>query len=459
MQQQINCVILAAGQGTRMYSSLPKVLHKIGNKALLTHVIETAAKFAPEKLLVVYGHGGDQVQSHIQETLPEFSIGWVLQEQQLGTGHALKCAVPDLSDDGLTIVLYGDVPLISHATLERMLDIYNDNVVILTDTIDNPTGYGRIVRNLDGQITEVVEEKDATPEQKAIREINSGIYILPNKYLGKWLNSLANNNSQNEYYLTDVIKYAHHQGVVISSVNAANHYEVSGVNNKLQLEQLERVYQISRAEQLLTQGATLLDKNRLDIRGDVTVGKDCVIDINCVLSGKVILANNVTIGAGVILTNVSIADNVTIKPYSIIEDAKIGANAIVGPYARIRPGTELSDNTHVGNFVEIKKSIIGQGSKINHLTYVGDAIIGKNVNVGAGSVTCNYDGKTKYTTTIKDNVFIGSGTMMVAPVTIGENSVIGAGSVITNDTPDNELTIARVRQTTIYGWLANKNKK
>ena len=458
MAQTLNVVILAAGQGKRMNSTKPKVLHSISAKPMLQHVIDTASKLNPSQLIVVYGHGGDQVQTVIENVYGKNKILWAFQDKQLGTGHALKCALPFLDKDGITLVLYGDVPLISLITLEQMLAQFQNNVVMLTDVVDNPFGYGRVIRNGQSEICQIIEEKDTTPEQKKVNEINTGFYVLPNVKLNQWLSALSNQNSQSEYYLTDVVELAYADGVQIDSVAAQNHYEVLGVNNCSQLEELERIYQLNKAQELLNSGVTLTDKSRIDLRGNLSTGKDCKIDINCIFEGDVALGNNVQIGAGCCFKNVKIADNVTIKPYSILEDAEVGSGAQIGPYSRLRPGAILSADVHVGNFVEIKKSTIGVGSKVNHLTYIGDAKIGSKVNVGAGSVTCNYDGKNKFITTIGDNVFIGSGTMMVAPVTIHNNGIIGAGSVITKDTIASELTVARATQVTVNGWYA-KNKK
>lgn len=458
MSQAINIVILAAGQGKRMNSALPKVLHKISTKPMLQRVIETAASLKPSKLVVVYGHGGEQVQDAMNQVFGAGVITWAHQDRQLGTGHALKCALPYLDQSGLTLVLYGDVPLINVATLEQMLAKYQQNLVVLTDKVDQPHGYGRIVRDTNGKIVRVVEEKDATSSERLINEINTGFYLLPNQYLPQWLDNLSNNNSQGEYYLTDVVELADKQNIAIDYVLAAQSYEVLGVNNKLQLEQLERFYQIIQANKLLEAGITLYDKQRIDVRGNLTAGSDCSIDVNCIFEGAVILGNNVQIGAGCHLKNVTIANNVIIKAYSILEDAVVADGVQIGPYARLRPGSNLAENSHVGNFVEIKNSSVGIGSKVNHLTYIGDAQIGNQVNVGAGSVTCNYDGKNKFKTIIGDNVFVGSGTMMVAPVTINNGSLIGAGSVITNDTPANELTVARAKQVTVDGWLKSNKK-
>jgi bifunctional UDP-N-acetylglucosamine pyrophosphorylase / glucosamine-1-phosphate N-acetyltransferase len=450
---KLNIVILAAGQGKRMNSQLPKVLHKIGNKPLLHHVLEMANQLNPTKLIIVYGHGGDQVKTAMNKEFANNNFIWALQDQQLGTGHALRCALPDLDGEAATLVLYGDVPLISLATLSLMLDQYENNVVMLTTNLSNPLGYGRIIRNIQGDILQIVEEKDATESERLIKEVNTGFFILPNMYLPKWLGDLSTKNSQGEYYLTDIIAMANDEEIQVVGINALNDYESMGVNNKLQLSDLECAYQLQQANKLLEQGATILDKHRINIRGNVYVGQDCIIDINCIFEGKVTLGNNITVGAGCILKNIVIGDGVIIKPYSIIEDAEIGANCQIGPYARIRPGTKLIGDAHIGNFVEIKNSTIGVGSKVNHLTYIGDAEIGEKVNVGAGSVTCNYDGRNKFKTIIEDNVFVGSGTMLVAPVTIHEGSIIGAGSVITKDTKANELTVARAKQVTVDGWV------
>lgn len=454
----LNIVILAAGQGKRMNSQLPKVLHPISNKPMLQHVIETANQLNPSKMIIVYGHGGDKVKDTIESLFVDNNIIWAFQDKQLGTGHALKSALNYLDNKGMTLVLYGDVPLISFDTLSKMVNKYQDNVVMLTDILENPFGYGRVRRDDNNNICEIIEEKDTNDEQKLIKEINTGFYVFPNKYLSVWLNNLSNNNSQGEYYLTDVVSAAYKDGISIDGILSPYNYEVMGVNNKLQLEELERIYQVNKANKILESGITLFDKHRIDLRGELTHGQDCKIDINCVFDGVVSLGNNVNIGAGCILKNVTIADNVTIQPYSILEDAIVGVGAKIGPYARLRPGAELSDYTHVGNFVEIKKSKIGAGSKVNHLSYIGDSEIGSGCNVGAGSVTCNYDGKNKFKTTIGNNVFVGSGSMLVAPVNIGNDALIGAGSVITKNAPENELTIARVKQSTIHGWKS-RNKK
>lgn len=456
--QNLNVVILAAGEGKRMNSLLPKVLHTVGNKPMLIHIIEAAKQLNPTKLIIVYGHKGEQVKSLVDSQMPDNDFIWVHQDKQLGTGHALKTAYPNLSSNGATLLLSGDVPLIDVATLNEMLNKFDDNVVMLTADLDNPTGYGRIIRNDQSQIIGIIEEKDASQSEKFICEINTGFYLFPNRYLGEWLNNLSNQNSQGEYYVTDVVSMAYRDFVYITYVNARHVYTIMGVNNKLQLEYLERIFQMKKAEKLLEAGATIFDKLRIDIRGQVSVGKDCIIDVNCIFEGRVSLGDNVKIGAGSFLKNVKVHNDVEIKPYSIIEDAVVGTNCKIGPFSRIRPGTNLSQDAHIGNFVEVKNSTIGVGSKANHLTYIGDSVVGSHVNVGAGSVTCNYDGKNKFITTIEDNVFVGSGTIMVAPVRLGAGSFIGAGSTITKDTPANELTVSRAKQTTIMGWLKRMRK-
>jgi bifunctional UDP-N-acetylglucosamine pyrophosphorylase/glucosamine-1-phosphate N-acetyltransferase len=488
MSLNLNVVILAAGQGKRMYSKLPKVLHKIGDKPLLQHVIATAVQLKPNKVIIIYGHGGEVVKNTIDTALLNINhdnpanIIWVKQDAQLGTGHALQCAVPYLdsiynankngnADDSATLVLYGDVPLISAATLQLMLNKYENsnnsgnknnninNIVMLTAEVDNPTGYGRVVRNELSEIVRVVEQKDAAPHEHLICEINTGFYALPTKNLATWLQQLSNNNQQNEYYLTDVIGIAAENNTIIDYLSVKDHAEILGVNNKVQLEQVERLYQRRVVNQLLESGLTVLDKSRIDIRGTLKHGMDCIIDVNCIFVGSVELGDNVTIGAGCIIKDTTIGHNVTIKPYTVIEGVvSIGDNCQIGPFSRIRPDANIEPDAHIGNFVEIKKSKIGRGSKVNHLTYIGDAVIGERVNVGAGSVTCNYDGVNKSQTTIEDNVFIGSGTMMIAPVVIRAGGVIGAGSTITRDTEPNELTVARSKQVTVKGWVKRYKK-
>ena len=444
----LNVVILAAGKGTRMRSDLPKVLHPIAHKSMVQHVIDTANSLGSSAIQLVYGYGADKLQA----ALGEQALNWVLQAEQLGTGHAVAQANPNINDDDTVLILYGDVPLIQQSTLEALLAVRPANgLAILTVNLPNPTGYGRIVREL-GKVVGIIEQKDANAEQLAINEVNTGIMAVPGKQLKAWLNRLSNNNAQGEYYLTDIIAMANADGVEITTSQPQSAIEVEGANNRVQLAQLERAYQARAAEKMMLEGANLRDPARIDIRGNVTVGMDVMIDVNVIFQGQVTLGNNVTIGAGAILIDCDIADNAEIKPYTIVEGAKLGQAASAGPFARLRPGAELKEDAHIGNFVEIKKSVLGKGSKAGHLAYLGDAQIGAGVNIGAGTITCNYDGANKFITTIEDGVFVGSDTQLVAPVTIGKNATLGAGSTITKDVAENELVITRVKQRHITGW-------
>ena len=450
----LSIVILAAGKGKRMYSSQPKVLHPIGGEPMLARVIRTARGLNPSRLVVVYGHGGEQVRARIQDA----DIVWAEQAEQLGTGHALKMALPHLPADGKTLVLYGDVPLTKVSTLQRLEQAASEGMAVLTDVLADASGYGRMVRGADGKLKAIVEHKDCTPEQLAIREINTGMMALPNARLAGWLNALNNGNAQGEYYLTDVLALAVRDGVTVESASVDDSWEAAGVNNKLQLSELERILQANQARALLEAGVTLADPARIDIRGELKHGMDVSIDVGCVFEGAVELGDNVEIGAHCVLKNVKVAAGTRIAPFSHLEDAVVGEECRIGPYARLRPGAELAGHVHIGNFVEVKKSKIGDGSKVNHLSYIGDAEIGRKVNVGAGSVTCNYDGINKFKTLIGDNVFVGSGTLMVAPVRLERDSTIGAGSVISKDTPAGELTVARARQVTVPGWKRPQKK-
>ncbi|WP_374498268.1 bifunctional UDP-N-acetylglucosamine diphosphorylase/glucosamine-1-phosphate N-acetyltransferase GlmU [Vogesella indigofera] len=444
----LSVVILAAGKGKRMYSALPKVLHPIGGQPMLARVIATARQLQPAKIVVVYGHGGEQVREQIQDP----DIAWALQAEQLGTGHALKMALPHLPKVGRTLVLYGDVPLTTLATLQQLLAAAEQGMALLVDVLPDASGYGRIVRNEAGEIVAIVEDKDCSAAQKAIREINTGMLVLPNERLDGWLGALKNGNAQGEYYLTDVIGLAVADGLAVPGVTVAASWEAAGVNNKWQLAELERQLQLNQARALLTAGVTLADPARIDVRGELQHGQDVSIDVGCVFEGQVSLGDNVQIGAYCVLKNVRIAAGSRIAPYSHLEDAVVGEGCRIGPYARLRPGARLAAHVHVGNFVEIKKATVGEGSKVNHLSYIGDADIGSKVNVGAGSVTCNYDGVNKYRTVIGDGVFVGSGTLMVAPVTLEEGATIGAGSVLTKTAPAGQLTVARAKQLTVPGW-------
>lgn len=449
----LSTVILAAGRGKRMYSDLPKVLHPIGGQPMLGRVITTARQLTPDALVVVYGHGGERVR----ETFAgDSDLRWAEQAQQLGTGHALKMAMPHLPADGQVLVLYGDVPLIQAETLRRLATAAGSGVGLLVDTLDDPTGYGRIVRDAHGRVSGIVEQKDASAAQLAIREINTGILVLPAARLAGWLNELGNDNVQGEYYLTDVIALAVRDDVAVTTLAVPASWQAAGVNAKRQLAELERIFQREQANALLDQGVTLLDPSRFDLRGELQCGRDVSIDVGCVFEGRVTLGDGVHIGAHCVLRNVSLAAGCEVQPFSHLDGASVGESARIGPYARLRPGAELAGHVHVGNFVEIKKSRVGEGSKVNHLTYIGDSDIGRGVNVGAGTVTCNYDGVNKFRTVVEDNAFIGSGTMLVAPVRIEQGATIGAGSVITRTAPTGALTLARAKQMTLSGWQRPK---
>ncbi|WP_297797209.1 bifunctional UDP-N-acetylglucosamine diphosphorylase/glucosamine-1-phosphate N-acetyltransferase GlmU [uncultured Marinobacter sp.] len=445
----LHVVILAAGQGSRMKSALPKVLHAVAGRPMLHHVIVTARQLEAEQIHAVIGHGADQVKAATSQQ----PVNWVLQQEQLGTGHAVAQALPDLPDDARVLVLYGDVPLTGAGTLEALVSkIDNDTLGLLTVTMDNPNGYGRIIRDSEGKVTSIVEQKDASEAQQQIREVNTGILAVSARRLKDWLPQLSNRNAQGEYYLTDIIAMAVEHGMQVSVSQPGDAFEVQGVNNRLQLAELERWYQRREADRLMTEGATLADPARIDVRGNLSIGNDILIDVNVVFEGDVELADGVSIGPGCVIRDAKIAAGAKIQAHSVIEGAEIGANAQIGPFARLRPGTRLADDTKVGNFVETKKAVVGEGSKINHLSYVGDASLGRNVNVGAGTITCNYDGVNKHQTTIGDGVFVGSNTSLVAPVTVAEGATIGAGSTITRDVSDRELAVARGRQRNIADW-------
>ena len=452
----VSVIILAAGQGSRMKSALPKVLHPIAGKALVQHVIDTSYQLDANKIIGVYGHGGDIVP----KTINDENVIWVEQAEQLGTGHAVDQAMPEVDDNAIALVLYGDVPLTKTETLLELIKLAENDFALLTVHLDDPTGYGRIVRNEKGIVERIVEHKDSNDEEKLISEINTGILAVNAGKLRQWLKQLDNSNAQGEYYLTDVIAMAVKEGMTVKTVNPESEEEVLGVNSRTQLAELEGFYQLSNAQKLMEQGVTVIDPTRLDIRGNVTVGKDVTLDINVILEGEVTIGDNVTIGANCVIKNTTIESGVVMQPMCCVELAHIGADSKVGPFARIRPGTKLSSETHVGNFVEIKNSNVAKGSKINHLSYIGDTDMGENVNIGAGTITCNYDGANKYRTVIGDNAFIGSDTQLIAPVTIGHGATIGAGSTITKDTPEYELTLTRSKQTSIKGWQRpTKNKK
>ncbi len=450
----MNVVILAAGMGKRMQSALPKVLHPLAGKPLLQHVIDTARSLSPSKLCVIYGHGGAAVPSAVEAWSGQggVAIDTALQEPQLGTGHAVMQALPQIDENAPTLVLYGDVPLTTAASLRRLVDAAGDDkLAILTVEQANPFGLGRIVRE-NGNIVRIVEEKDANEAERAIKEINSGIMVIPTRHLTSWLGSLKNNNAQGEYYLTDIVAQAVGAGVPVVSAQPSAEWEVAGVNSKVQLAELERRHQLNIAIALLEKGVTLMDPARIDVRGELVCGRDVTIDVGCVFEGRVVIGDGVTIGAHSVFVNATVAAGAQIKPFCHLEDAVVGEKSIIGPYARLRPGTELGEDVHVGNFVEIKNSKVAAHSKANHLAYVGDADVGSRVNIGAGAITCNYDGANKFRTIIEDEAFIGSDSQLVAPVTVGKGATIGAGTTLTKNAPAGKLTISRPKQLTIENW-------
>jgi bifunctional UDP-N-acetylglucosamine pyrophosphorylase/glucosamine-1-phosphate N-acetyltransferase len=450
----MNVVILAAGMGKRMQSALPKVLHPLAGKPLLQHVIDTSRSLGPSKLCVIYGHGGAAVPAMVQKWAEAngTTIDTALQQPQLGTGHAVMQAVPQLDENMPTMVLYGDVPLTTAQSLRQLVEAAGDDKLgILTVEQANPFGLGRIIRE-GGQIRRIVEEKDATEAERAIREINSGIMVVPTRHLKKWLAALSNNNAQGEYYLTDIVAQAVADGVPVVSSQPSAEWEVAGVNSKVQLAELERRHQLNIATALLEQGVTLMDPARIEVRGELVCGRDVTIDVGCVFEGRVELADGVTVGAHSVLVNAKIMAGAQLKPFCHIEEAVVGDKSQIGPYARLRPGTVLGEDVHVGNFVEIKNSQVAAHSKANHLAYVGDATVGSRVNIGAGTITCNYDGANKFRTVIEDDAFIGSDSQLVAPVTVGAGATLGAGTTLTKDAPAGKLTISRPKQLTIEGW-------
>ena len=442
-------IILAAGQGTRMKSSLPKILHSLAGRSLLEHVYIAAKRLDVRDIHVVYGFGGDQ----ILEQLSHLEVSWVEQAEQLGTGHAVSQAIDGIVDEDDVLILYGDVPLITQETLARLVNAAKaTGFSLLTANLDDPHGYGRIIRDDAGAITSIVEEKDANEEQRAVCEINTGIMTVQGGQLKRWLANLSNENAQGEYYLTDVIQLATNEGVVVNSIQADSAVEVQGINDRQQLSEIERHYQLVQAHHLMKQGVTLMDPQRFDLRGDLETGKDVIIDVNTIIEGSVSIGDNVSIGPNCHIKDADIGDNVIILSNCVIDNAVIGKRSKIGPFSRLRPETRLAEDVHVGNFVEVKKSEIDQGSKVNHLSYIGDSKIGKKTNIGAGTITCNYDGAFKHLTVIGDDVFVGSGTQLVAPVTIANGVTIGAGTTVTKDVAENLLTLSRTEQKTIEGW-------
>ena len=445
----MNIVILAAGPGKRMHSSTPKVLHRLAGRPLLSHVLDAAKRLAPKVICVVYGHGGEAVRRAVGEN----GAVWVKQEPQLGTGHAVMQATPHLDERWPTLVLYGDVPLIRAATLERLIAAAGKGLGLLTTTLNDPSGYGRIVRK-GKKVVAIVEDKDASARQRTLHEVNTGIVVAPTKKLKSWLAKLQNNNAQKEYYLTDIVGFATKERVSVAAIQAETISETLGANSRAQLAVLERIFQHKVASALMEKGVMFADPSRCEVRGSLDCGADVTIDVNCVFEGEVKLGDRVSVGANCVLRNVTVGAGTRIEAFCHLEDADIGVECNVGPYARIRPGTRtrLASGVHIGNFVEIKASTIGEGSKANHLTYIGDSEVGKNVNVGAGTIVCNYDGANKHRTVIEDDVFIGSDTQLVAPIRVGRGATLGAGTTLTKDAPPGELTLSRAKQVSVPGW-------
>ena len=442
-------VVLAAGQGKRMRSVLPKVLQPIAGKPMLAHVLDAARTLDAQRVCVVYGHGGEVVR----ERLDAVDLAWARQEPQLGTGHAVQQALPHLDDEHVALVLYGDVPLIGVPTLRRLVAAAGDaRLALLTVEMDNPTGYGRILRDAAGKVVRIVEEKDASDEERKVREVNTGILVAPVRHLRAWLGRIGNDNAQGEYYLTDIIGLAVVDGVEVTTVQPDAFAETLGVNNKMQLAELERIHQGNIARRLMEEGVTLIDPARIDVRGTLTVGRDVEIDVNCVFEGEVELGDGVRIGANCVVRDARIGAGTRLEPFSHVDSTTMGQACVIGPYARTRPGTVLGTDVHLGNFVEIKNSVIADHSKANHLAYVGDADVGSKVNIGAGTITCNYDGANKHRTIIEDEVFIGSDTQLVAPVRVGRGATLGAGTTLTKDAPAGQLTVSRSKQISLEHW-------
>lgn len=448
----LNIVILAAGMGKRMQSDLPKVLHPIAGKSMLAHVLDSARELEPEKVVVVVGHGAER----IQQTFAQAELAFALQQPQHGTGHAVQQAVPELAggdqDDDATLVLYGDVPLVQADTLRRLLTARGQGVAVLTENLSDPTGYGRIIRGVDGSVQRIVEHKDASETERAVQEVNTGILVVPTARLKDWLGRITNDNVQGEYLLTDIIALAVADGVSVQAAQPAAGWETLGVNSRIQQAQLERLWQAEQARRLLEQGVTLVDPARFDLRGSLECGRDVFIDVGCVFEGNVVLQDGVRVGPHSVLRDVTVGAGTHIEAFSHLQQAQVGEQARIGPYARLRPGAVLANHTHVGNFVEIKNTQLGEGSKANHLSYIGDADVGQRVNIGAGTITCNYDGVNKFRTVIGDDAFIGSDTQLVAPVTIGRGATIGAGTTLVRNAPDDQLTLSRSDQRSVSGW-------
>jgi bifunctional UDP-N-acetylglucosamine pyrophosphorylase/glucosamine-1-phosphate N-acetyltransferase len=450
----LDVIVLAAGQGKRMRSDLPKVLHPLAGRPLLAHVLDAARALEPRRVVVVHGHGGEQVRA----AFAGLEVDWVVQAEQLGTAHAVRQALPRLGEDGEVLILYGDVPLVRPASLKRLVDAAREGVAVMTAEMDDPTGYGRVQRGPAGGVERIVEEKDASSAERAVREVNAGFMALGARRLREWLAKIGNRNAQKEYYLTDLVGLAVGEGVPVAAVKVQDATEVAGVNSKRELAALERVLQREQARRLMDEGVTLADPARLDVRGTLQCGRDVSIDVNCVFEGRVVLGDRVRIGPNCVLRNVSIAEESEVHAFSHLDDSQIGARCRLGPYARLRPGTALAEEVHIGNFVEVKASRLAAGAKANHLTYIGDAEVGARTNVGAGTITCNYDRVAKHRTVIEDDCFIGSDATLVAPLRVARGSYIGAGSTITRDTPAGQLTIGRARQVAVPGWKPPRKK-
>ena len=453
---KLEVVVLAAGQGTRMKSNRPKVLHRLGGKPLLAHVVDAAKSIGAHRIHVVYGHGGDKVRAEFAGV----DINWVLQDQQNGTGHAVRMAMPNVDDDSTVLVLFGDVPLINTETLKRAVEIADSgSVSVVTTLLDNPLGYGRILRGASGNVLAIREQKDASPDEQVIKEINSGIKAAPSELLKKWLDALQPNNAQGELYLTDIVESANNDDVTVEAVLVEDTAEVTGVNDRAQLASLERVYQSRKVHELMVNGASVADPTRVDVRGNVVVGQDVFIDVNVIFEGEVTVGDDCTIGPNCVIRESSIGAGTHVHANSLVDGASVGEGVSIGPFARLRPETNLGRGVKIGNFVEVKKANFSDGAKANHLTYVGDSDIGARVNIGAGTITCNYDGANKHRTVIGDDAFIGSGTELVAPVTVGAGATIGAGSTIGSDAPAQQLTLTRVKQRSVKGWKRPAKKK
>jgi len=450
----LEVIVLAAGQGKRMHSALPKVLHRLAGRPLLAHVLEAARALAPQRILIVHGHGGDAVKAAIDGA----ALEWIEQAEQLGTGHAVLQALPRVAPESEVLVLYGDVPLVRAETLRRLVDAARGGLAILTAEFPDPSGYGRIVRGAGGRVERIVEQKDASAAELSVREVNAGFLAANAARLSDWLSGVPNRNAQKEYYLTDVVALAVREGVAVTAVKVADWREVAGVNSRRELAELERAHQNLQAARLLEAGVALADPARVDVRGSVECGRDVWIDVNCVFEGKVVLGDGVRIGPNCVLRNAAVAAGTEIHAFSLLEDAEVGARCRIGPYARLRPGASLAEDVHIGNFVEVKASRFGAGSKANHLSYIGDSEVGARVNIGAGTITCNFDGAAKHRTVIEDDCFIGSDATLVAPVRIAKGSYIGAGSTISEDTPPGQLTVARARQVSVPDWNPPKKK-